>query len=224
MMASEPKKPTAQPEAEKFPRKAIPCVLGASDDEKGRGYANLVTSPELAAYRIIGMMQPKSLAEEIDAPGMLATLRDQAAAAQRGDLGHAEAMLINQASALQALFVRLSERAMEQTNMPNLEGFMRMALRAQSQCRATLETLAAIKNPAPVAFVRQANIAHGPQQVNNASPTPARAREIENQQSKLLEANNGDLDIPTPSATGSAYPQLEAVASVHGAEDGGGQG
>jgi hypothetical protein len=37
-----------------------------------------------------------------------------------------------------------------------------LALKAQSQCRATLETLAAIKNPQPVAFVRQANIAHGP--------------------------------------------------------------
>jgi hypothetical protein len=38
--------------------------------------------------------------------------------------------------------------------------YMRLALRAQSQCRATLETLAAIKNP-PVAFANQANIAHG---------------------------------------------------------------
>jgi len=37
---------------------------------------------------------------------------------------------------------------------------MRLALRAQSQCRATLETLAAIKNP-PVVFANQANIAHG---------------------------------------------------------------
>src|SRR4030095_4050074 len=113
MRAPNPKKPAAR-EAEKFPRKAIPCVSGASDDEKGRSYANLVTSPELAAYRIIGMVQPMTLADERDAPGMLATLRDQAAAAQRGDLAHAEAMLINQASALQALFVRLSERAMEQ--------------------------------------------------------------------------------------------------------------
>ncbi len=40
--------------------------------------------------------------------------------------------------------------------MPNIEGFMRMALRAQSQCRTTLETLAAIKNP-PSVYARQAN-------------------------------------------------------------------
>lgn len=42
-----------------------------------------------------------------------------------------------------------------------------MALKAQAQCRATLETLAEIKNPQPTAFLRQANIAYGPQQVNN---------------------------------------------------------
>jgi hypothetical protein len=50
------------------------------------------------------MMQPKNLADGIDAPAMLTTLRDQAAAVQSGDLAHAEAMLINQASPLQALF------------------------------------------------------------------------------------------------------------------------
>jgi len=73
--------------------------------------------------------------------------------------------LINQATALQALFVRLSEKAVGERFMPNLEAFMRLALRAQSQCRATLETLAAIKNP-PIVYARQANVTTGPQQVD----------------------------------------------------------
>lgn len=184
-MASKPKKPAA-PKAEAFPRKAIPLKSGPSADEKGRCYASLITSPELAAHRVITMMQPKNIADEIDTPTMLETLRDQAAAVQRGDMSHAEGMLINQASSLQALFVRLSERAMEQAHMPNLEGFMRMALRAQSQCRATLETLAAIKSP-PVIFAKQANIANGHQQINNGAPS--RALENGNQQSKLSEGN-----------------------------------
>jgi hypothetical protein len=46
------------------------------------------------------------------------------------------------------------------------ERYLRLALKAQSQSRATLETLSAIKNP-PVVYAKQANIAHGPQQVNN---------------------------------------------------------
>ena len=38
---------------------------------------------------------------------------------------------------------------------------MKLALKAQNQCRMTLETLAAIKNP-PVIYARQANFANGP--------------------------------------------------------------
>lgn len=216
-MMSEPKKPAA-PEAEKYPQKTIPCQRWTNDDERGRSVANLVTSPEFAAYRVIGMMQPKNLADEIDAPGMLATLRDQAAAVQGGDMAHAEAMLINQASSLQALFVRLSERAMEQTHMPNLEGFMRMALRAQSQCRATLETLAAIKNP-PTVYARQANVTTGPQQINNGTAAPTRAREIENEQTQLLRAEYGQrMDTGTAGAAIGSDPAMATLGEIHRAE------
>lgn len=217
MMASKPKKQAA-PQVEKFPRKAITCKSGPSDDEKGRAYASLINSPELAAHRVIGMMQPKNLADEIDTPTMLATLRDQAAAVQGGDLAQAEAMLINQASALQALFVRLSERAMEQSHMPNLEGFMRMALRAQSQCRSTLETLAAIKNP-PIVYAKQANFAAGHQQVNNGIPSPTQAREIEREQTQLTGGSHELL--PDTRASGEASrtnPTLETLGKIDRAE------
>lgn len=225
MMAGKPKKPAA-PKAEVFPRKAITCESGPSDDEKGRAYASLINSPELAAHRIVGMMQPKVLADEIDTPTMLATLRDQAAAVQGGDLAHAEAMLINQASALQAVFVRLSERAMEQTHMPNLEGFMRMALRAQSQCRATLETLATIKNP-PIVYARQANVTTGPQQINNGTADliternglPSRAREIETEQTQLTGGTHELLPDTRASCSASrADSTLEALGEIDRAE------
>jgi len=217
MMASKPKKPAAT-EAEKYPRKAITCESGPSIDEQGRNYAKLITSAELAAYRVIGMMQPKNLADEIDTPTLLATLRDQAAAVQGGDLAHAEAMLINQASALQSLFVRLSERAMEQGHMPNLEGFMRMALRAQSQCRATLETLAAIKNP-PIVYARQANVTTGPQQINNGTAAPTRAREIETEQSQLSGGTHELLpDTRASGLESRVNPALETLGEIDRAE------
>ena len=50
------------------------------------------------------------------------------------------------------------------------EIYLRLALKAQAQCRTTVETLVEMKNPRPVAFVSQANISNGPQQVNNATP------------------------------------------------------
>lgn len=218
-MASKPKKPAA-PEAEKYPRKAIPCQSGPSIDDQGRNYAKLITSPELAAYRVIGMMQPKNLADDIDTPTLLATLRDQAAAVQTGDLAHAEAMLINQASSLQALFVRLTERAMEQTHMPNLEGFMRLALRAQSQCRATMETLAAIKNP-PIVYARQANVTSGPQQINNGTAAPTRAREIETEQSQLSKGTHELLpDTRASQAESQVNPALETLGEIDRAKVG----
>jgi hypothetical protein len=76
-------------------------------------------------------------------------------------------MLYSQARALQAVFVDALLQVKKHEWFSTSEAFMRMALKAQSQCQATLETLAQIKNPA-VLFARQANIAQGPQQVNNA--------------------------------------------------------
>lgn len=211
------RKPKAA-EAENFPRKTIPCESGPSEDEKGRAYATLITSPELAAYRLININLPESLAHEIDAPTLVATLRDQAAAVQSGDLTQAEAMLINQATALQALFVRLSEKAVGERFMPNLEGLMRLGLRAQSQCRATLETLAAIKNP-PVVYARQANVTTGPQQVNNGVAARSRPREIEAAQTQLSGGSHELL--PDTRASGLASrvdPALETLGKIDRAE------
>lgn len=94
---------------------------------------------------------------------------------RKGDLTTVEDMLMHQAVALQSLFVRLSEGALAAETLPNYDLKFRYALRAQSQCRATLETLATIKNP-PVLFARQANVTTGPQQINNGD-VPSRARE-----------------------------------------------
>lgn len=107
---------------------------------------------------------------EMSLNALVGDLGKQCELANKGDLSRAEALLTAQAHTLDAIFNNLSRRAA--LNMGEYisaaETYLRLALKAQSQCRATLETLAAIKNPQPVAFVRQANISHGPQQVNNA--------------------------------------------------------
>jgi hypothetical protein len=206
-------------ESEKYPRKTVICQSGPSPDEQGRNYAQLITSPELSAYRVIGIMQPKYITDDIDTPTLVSTLREQAAAVKSGDLAHAEAMLINQASSLQALFVRLTERAMEQNQMPNLEGFMRLALRAQSQCRTTLETLAAIKNP-PVVYARQANVTTGPQQINNGAVGASHAREIENEQIQLSGGIHELLpDTRAPGKARRANTPLEALGEINRTKD-----
>ena len=127
---------------------------------------------------------------ELSINTLVADLAKQCELANKGDLARAEAMLTTQAHTLDAIFQKLARKATNCEYLNQLDVNLRLALKAQRQCRATLETLAAIKNPQPVAFVRQANIAHGPQQVNNGAALPgepSRARETENPQSKLLE-------------------------------------
>jgi len=204
-----------------YPRKFIPLVTGKTVDENGAEFARMITAPEVAAYRIVGSMQPKNLADEIDVPGLLTTLRGHAEAVSGGDLTRAEAMLIGQADALQSLFVGLVERSLRQEYHVHMEGIMRLALKAQSQCRATLETLAAVKNP-PVVYARQANVTSGPQQINNGVDL-SRVRENVNAPNRLSgEAHELRQDTRASGAASAIDSSLEAVASVNRTANGGG--
>ena len=119
-----------------------------------------------------------------------------------------EAMLIGQAQALQTMFVYLGKQAVEKTSLPQYTAFMNMALKAQAQSRATIQALIELKYPKQATFVKQANIANGNQQVNNASSTHAHAKENQHSQNELLEAQHNEwLDdgkTATPSATNQA--------------------
>lgn len=105
---------------------------------------------------------------DVDLTECLNALVASAERVNRADLGDAEAPLNSQAVTLNAVFTNLARRANSTQYIDHFDRYMRLALKAQGQCRATLETLALIKSPATV-FARQANIAHGPQQVNNTA-------------------------------------------------------
>ena len=113
---------------------------------------------------------------ELSLTDMVKALHTHGEAINRGDLSAAERMLNSQAVALNAIFGELARRAALNmgTHLGATESYMRLALKAQSQSRATVETLAAIKNP-PVVFARQANINNGGQQQVNNGATPAHA-------------------------------------------------
>lgn len=148
---------------------------------------------------------------------LVSELKLQSDRVQQGDLARGENMLVAQAHTLDAIFTRLVCQALDAPGLDRQEIVLRLAFKAQAQCRTTLETLAGIKNPQPVAFVRQANISAGPQQINNAAPSckPARARKYKKPQNKLLEADNGKrLDIRSTGATVFADPELETVGKV----------
>jgi len=195
-----------------WPRRSLILAKGASDEETARNYAAFYLSPELAAGRAIAKTLPPQLSGPIDLVAVNDELRSHAEAINRGDLSRPEAMLTGQAQALESLWVRLLERAMEQKHAEHHDQLMRLALKAQAQSVRTLEVLAAIKQP-PVVFATQANVTTGPQQVNNAPP---RARKVRTRPTQLSRGSNELLQNNRAArAAVPADPPLEAVGEVH---------
>lgn len=218
-MASKPKKQTRS-EATFEPVKAYPLPSDPDDrDYTAQSTARLASVSTVAATRVIAAAEGKAgMGALLDIPALINLMREQATAVQGGNLAEAEAMLINQATALQAVFVRLIERGMAQDQLLQYETHMRLALRAQSQCRATIEALAAIKNP-PVIYAKQANVTSGPQQINNGTAAPSQAGEKEIGPNKLLEVQHGNyVDTSTTGTASGANSKLATLGEIDGAE------
>ncbi len=142
-------------------------------------------------------------------------LKQAFAAINGGDMTAVENMLLGQATALQIMFTNLSIRANCQDRLDQTECLTKLALKAQNQCRMTLETLSNVKHP-PVVYARQANITSGPQQVNNGM---THVGEKTVKQNELLEDDHVKrLDGGTQSEASPIDPQMEAVA-VCGSEN-----
>ena len=196
-------------------------LKGKDPEERKRAMAVCIAIPALQAARaILATEGTDGLGRDLDVVALTDVLKEQAAKVNKGNLALAEGMLMNQATALQALFSKLIEKGMGAEYLPQFESFTRIALRAQAQCTRTLEVLAAIKNP-PVVIAKQANIAHQ-QQVNNSIPTgqASRGREVEKAPTQLLETLPGErLESGTAATPSGADSHLETVGAVHRAED-----
>ena len=188
------------------------------EEEAAKRHAKQNASMSIAhAFTAAGVVQSFSIHGKLDYVELVEQLTDQCRSVQRGDLTREEAILTAQAHSLDAIFASMARRAAMNVgeHIGAAETYLKLALKAQSQCRATLETLATIKSP-PVVFAKQANIAHGPQQVNNHAADIARASESEKPQTELLEHDHGErLDTGTAGAALGSYQTVETVAGVH---------
>jgi hypothetical protein len=177
--------------------------------------ARAMSEPAVRAAAAIQELQGDSLCIN----SLVDELRQQVAEVQLGNLKRPEAMLVAQAHTLDALFSHLVRRSHGNSDAGYLNAadtYMRLALKAQAQTVRTIEALGELKNPRPVAYVRQANIAHT-QQVNNGMPS--QAGEFGNQQSKL----SGEIyELPennrTPCLASTTYPSMETLGTLDRAE------
>ena len=136
------------------------------------------------------------------------------AVVQGSNLNELEELLTTQAVALNGIFNYLALRA--HTNIGHypetVEKYMKLALKAQSQCRSTIEAINEIKNPSSATFVRQANIGNAVQ-VNNGKPNltsthaGARTRKKQTEPNKLLAA---DQPATLPTFTGGVINDLDS--------------
>ena len=199
------------------------------NDDKAKDPASLVlfgqeghTEAEVRAAATIGpAVQAAYTVAKIEKGGDLNALVDalqtQSRRATSGDTGRMEEMLVTQAHTLDLIFNNLTRRAvanMQEGYVPVAETYLRLALKAQSQCRASIESLAQIKNP-PVVYARQANFASGPQQVNNGV-TVSRPRKNEIPPSKLSGHEHELLPDGRASATASRVDSaMEAMGAIN---------
>ena len=156
---------------------------------------------------------------EQDPVTLMTQLREATATLAGEGLPVAERMLLAQACSLQSIFTAMANRAGANVghSLDATESYMKLALRAQNQCRMTLETLSVIRNPPQqTVFAKQANVTSGPQQINNGTgASPPRAGEGQNPQNQLLETTDGErLDTRATGKAVGAHPVVATLEEV----------
>ena len=204
-------------------------VVGPELSEDERQASLMATSSVFNATAVMHPMQKNLAGDKATSDGVMVATDVQVQKVQAGDLSEVEAMLMAQAMALESTFASLMRRAVNQDLLEHYQAFMTLGLKAQAQSRATLQALIEMKQPRHAAtFIRQANVAHGHQQVNNgvmsgpkddAGPLSP-AGKSEDVGNKLLEVQHGEwLESGAPAAASRVDPHLAAVDKVHRPKD-----
>ena len=121
-------------------RITLPLQAGKTRDEM---MAKTAISPLFTASSTVRLYSHGTVGE-LDVTATINTLAEMTSKVHTGDMRGVETMLTAQAVALNTIFSELARRAALNMgeHLSATETYMRMALKAQTQCRATLETLA----------------------------------------------------------------------------------
>ncbi len=201
----------------------------ASDEPKrgysGIGHGGMLTSATFAGGRVLAEFGDVAInGEKVTHIDATLALEQTVAAVREGDLTDLEAMLTAQAVALQGVFVAMITRAKKVGTAESLGVLGGLALRAQAQSRATIDSIVNLKHPRQAAFfAKQLNVAAdgGQQQVVNGAPAsraPAHEdfprTELDAPQKALEDHGSTILDSGTALATGRNRATAETVAAL----------
>lgn len=167
---------------------------GESEDQALARYALM---PEMnSLHSITELTQLRLFNEPLDMNSLVDELRNQVDRVKSGDLSRSEDMLVSQAHTLDRLFNKLILRASSNMKAGYLgasDTYLKLALKSQSQCKATWEAVSNIKNPS-VVKANQINMAQN-QQVNNHKNQPTELGDVdelpENSETPGIEQADG---------------------------------
>jgi hypothetical protein len=169
-------------------------ACGRTEEEK---LANIALSPEFKAA-----VTTKAYAPAIGEQDLAAVLQRLGVITSRvaaGETKDVESMLASQALTLDSIFHKLALQAERNIGQypKATDLYLRLALKAQNQCRATAESLAAMKSPRQ--YISQTNVA-GAMQIN-------------------IDMENAHVDRRAQSEDAASDSTMEALGEVYGSQD-----
>lgn len=191
----------------KKPRTLV--IAQKPNQSKDEAIAEKMLQPSALSAAVIESFKSNIQGESLDFVLALGILEREVGKVKGGDLTKIEEMLLSQAVALELMFTSLARRAKAQEQLLQYETHMRFALKAQNQSRATLQALIQLKQPSQTTFVKQANIAHGHQQINNLTEKNI------NPQNELLSESHAKLDSRRAAKAKRVNSKLETLDEVN---------
>ena len=188
-------------------------VEHSSEITGAQAMAKLLLGPDVRHAVTASAYSAKLLGKEIEAPGIGDFIEQMQAItrnAEAGDLAPVSRMLAAQAVSLDGMFTELSRRAAHNMGdyIEAAERYGRLALKAQSNCRATLETLAKLHQPREQT-VRHVHVNEGGQaviadQFHHHGGGGENAESVK--QSHATGAAGGSATLPSANPFGNGVP------------------
>lgn len=217
-----------KPKSASITKKNDALVVEQSTKETdGEALARTILQSGIRHGLVASSFSAKTIGSGIDLPGIgdYATyIANAGKQAEAGDLGMVSRMLTAQAITLDSMFVELARRAAlnmgEYVNAADTYG--RLALKAQSQSRATLETLAKLHQPREQT-VRHVHVSEGGQAIvaEQFHHHAGGGKELSSEQSYATGAIGSSAALSCPNPEWNSMPvaggqRPEAVPDARG--------
>jgi len=169
-------------------------VSGRTEQEKN---ANIWLAPLFKAA-VTSKAYAPAIGEQ-DLAAVLQRLGEMTSQIASGETKAVESMLAAQALTLDSVFHKLALQAERNIGQypKAVDTYLRLGLKAQSPCRATVETLANLKSPRQ--YINQTNVA-GAMQIN-------------------IDVENSHVDRGAKSKDAASDSSVETLGKIHGSQD-----